>query len=319
MKLVVIRQRPSIGDCLLLAPLIQQLKKVYEGSHLSVVTDSQYLSGALPKVFEGIPGVDHIECIDSREWTTEPNRRIDPALLGAATEPLPYTVSHANKVLDCNAAFMEFERTYGGKPPHGIAEFWLRHHCLYHDGVNLLPVYEVPEQAQQAADEWIERNNPTGRPMVGVVMRAGNPVRDWDFDGRSSMIAAYLHTSGYLPVGIDPTKTLNSIYAVSCIGKQIDFVAGIIKRMRLILTPDTGLLHLAQAVGTPQVALWGIMPPELRMKGYDCIVVPKKSLGFCKDSDELRSCKCHWKFQQWSCIHRITPTMIFNALGEALR
>src|SRR5205809_730056 len=124
MRIALIRQRPSIGDVLLLGPLIREIKRTYPGSHLTVITDPTYISGALVTAFEGIPGIDRIDQILARDWTTESNKLIDPSLRFADTEP-PYTVSRADKVFDCNAAFMQFERDFNGKTPYGISEFWL--------------------------------------------------------------------------------------------------------------------------------------------------------------------------------------------------
>lgn len=314
-NIVLIRQRPSIGDALLLAPLIGLLKSRFPDYTLTVITDAQYMGGALPIIFEGIPGVDRVERIDSLEWTTRENTQIDPALRGSATEPLPQTVRNASMIFDCNSAFIQFERKHRGNPPYGIAEFWLRHYGL--DGMtDLLPRYTVSHEAQQVLDPWLSKHNPQNKPMVGIVLRAGDPVRDWDFDNKSEALAMWLHTKGYLPVGIDWQKPLNSSYGISYVGRRLDSVAALLERCAAVLTPDTGLLHLAQAVGTPQVALWGIMPPELRVAGYNCVVVPKESLGYCADTDG--GCRCPWKFQQWSCLRRITPTMIINGLQEVL-
>lgn len=314
-RIVLIRQRPSIGDCLLLSPLVEQLKLHYPDSTLTVITDAHYLGGALPTIFQGITGVDRIETIDSREWTTWDNRNIDPTLFGSATEPLPYTVRTADLTFNCNAAFMEFERAHQGLPPYGISEFWLRHHSLYTPDANLLPHYNVNPAKAQEIEEWLTSKG-VDKPLVGIVLRSAHTARDWDYKGYSTQIAEWLHTIGYTPVGIDPIKTLESRHGFSCIGKPMDTVAALIKRCDLILTPDTGLLHLAQAVGTQQVALWGIMPPELRVKDYDCTVVPKESLGYCQASD--KGCECAWQFQKWSCLRRITLSMIIEALGKRL-
>jgi ADP-heptose:LPS heptosyltransferase len=310
-KIVIIRQRPSIGDCLLLSPLIKQLKVKYPKSLLTVVTDSHYLGGALPTIFRGISGVDKIECIDSREWTTPGNQLVDPTLLGAATKPLPYTVNRADLVLDCNSAFMEFEREYSGITPYGISEFWLIKYGLPHS--DILPQYNVPPEKEQEMLQWLGKQD---TPLVGIVLRSARTPRDWDYNDMSTKIAAWLHSTGYTPVGIDLINRLKSPYGISCIGKQIDFIAALLKRCKLVLTPDTGLLHLAQAVGTPQVALWGILPPELRTKGYDCTLVPKESLGYC--SEKEKDCQCPWKFQKWSCLRRITLGMVITGLQEGL-
>ena len=316
-SVVLIRQRPSIGDALLLAPLIDQLKQKFPDHTLTVITDAQYMGAALPIIFHGIPGVDRVECIDSHEWTTIDNARIDRTLRGTTTYPPPQTIKTASKVLDCNTAFMDLERAYNGKPPFGIAEHWLRYHNQYDPSVSLMPRYTVSEDARKAVDPWLSEYNPSNKPMVGIVLRAGDPVRDWDFDNKSGTVAAWLYTSGYLPVGIDSARPLNSLYGASYVGRPIDRVAALIERCTAILTPDTGLLHLAQAVGTPQVALWGIMDPKLRVAGYNCVVVPKESLGHCITAGY--HCKNCWTFQRWSCLHRITPTMIIDGLQEVLR
>jgi ADP-heptose:LPS heptosyltransferase len=316
-SVVLIRQRPSIGDALLLAPLIDQLKQKFPDHALTVITDAQYLGGALPIIFRGIPGVDRVECIDSHEWTTPDNQQVDFTLRGAATDPLPHTVKNADMIVNCNSAFIHYERAYKGNPAMGIAEFWLFHHGLLGSLANLLPDYTVSLGASRAVELWLDEQNPQRKPMVGIVLRAGDPARDWDFDNKSGTVAAWLHTKGYLPVGIDYARPLNSPYGISYVGRPIDRVAALIERCTAVLTPDTGLLHLAQAVGTPQIALWGIMRPELRVAGYKCTVVPKNSLGYCADTDS--GCQCHWKFQRWSCLHRITTTMIIDGLQEVLR
>lgn len=316
LKIVVIRQRPAFGDALLLQPLLKALREKYPTGHITVVTDPGYMGGALPLMFETMPEVDRVEYIPSLEWTTEENKIVDP-ILYAAGKDVPFTVSKAKVLLDCNAAFIQFERQHNNRnpPPYGIAEFWLRHFDLYKPEADLLPHYTPSESCVEAVNQWKEDNGIT-KPMVGIVLRAGDPIRDWDFNGMSTQLADWIHTSGYTPIGIDPIKTLPSMYGFSCIGKKLDFVAALLQQCRVVLTPDTGLLHLSQAVGTPTVALWGIMEPKLRIQGYNCKVVPEHSLGYCDDKKECSTCKR--SNQQWSCLRRIKLPMIINALQEKL-
>lgn len=319
MRIALIRQRPSIGDCLLLAPLIYAIKKRYPNSKLTVITDASYISGALPLIFDGIPGVDKIECVPSLEWTTEGNKEIDPSLR-SASDIVPYTVRKADIVYDCNSAFMQFERDYRGKTPYGIGEFWLRHHGYYTPDSSTLPIYQVNPEKEEEVDAWcIEHRVPTNKKLVGMVLRSGAICRDWDYDNKSTSIAMSLHSANYFPIGFDPWKVLPSPYGTSCVGKQLDFVAALLKRCSVVLTPDTGLLHLAQAVNTPTVALWGILDPNLRVKGYNTIVVPQTSLGNCTDGAAHMCPCCRWKFQQWSCMKRITIPMMTDALLQILR
>ncbi len=311
---ILIRQRPAFGDALLLGPLIRTLKEHNPNDQLTILTDPTYLAGAMPMIFRHIPGVDRVECVLSLEWTTESNKQIEPFLRAAGAET-PHSVKQADLVLDCNGAYMCFERFHEGNIPYGIQEFWLRHFNYYQEGADIRPQWIVPDKAKQAVDVWLAEVNPKNKPIVTIVLRAGEQPRNWDSDKHSTDIADWLHTKGFLPISIDPYLPLKSVYGVSCINRQLDFVAALLERSRLTLTPDTGLLHLAEAVGTPTVALWGIMRPELRVAGYDCTVVPSTSLGLC-DNKECPCCT--WKFQQWSCMYKITLPMILAGLRARL-
>lgn len=304
MRLALVRQRPSIGDCLLLSPLIRELKAAHPKAHLTVITDPAYFGGALPKIFEHIPGVDRVDQVTGHEWR--------PGL----PQEAPWSVRTADLVLDCNTAFLDHEREHNGAPPYGIAEFWLRHFGKWYEGVDMRPAYVVDSASRLAVAAWLDAKGLTGKKLVGVVMKAGAPARDWDF-GISGQVCDWLHCRGYAPVSIDISKSAPSMYCIPCVGKQIDFVAALLEQCRAVITPDTGLLHLAEAVGTKTVAIWGIMDPRLRIQGYNTVLVPERSLGFCQGAEE-RQCQC-WKLQRWSCLRRVLLSHIVNGMGEALR
>lgn len=310
-QIVLIRQRPSIGDCLLLAPLIQAVRERHPDPCVTVVTDSSYMSGALTTVFEHIPGVDKVQDLSPFEWTTQGNKLIDRKYMPVPDTP-PLFISKADVVLDANSAFMEYERKHKGNPPLGIAEFWLQHFNLKSNTIG--PSYETTDNEKKAAKNWEEAVNPSQKSMVGIVLRSGSPCRDWDYS-KAPMLARNLYTMGLKPISIDPILITETDQTVNLVGRKISFVAAAIERMRLLITPDTGLLHLAEALNVPTVALWGIMRPELRVKGYSTVVVPERSLGQCTD----RYCpSCTWPFQRWSCTRSITPAMIASGVRRVL-
>jgi ADP-heptose:LPS heptosyltransferase len=310
---VVIRQRPSIGDALLLGPLIRCIKAKYPKSTLTVITDGLWMGGALMDVFEHLPGVDRVESVPALEWTTDRHKELEPALRGAIGD-VPVSVQRANLIFDCNSGFIEFERSHNGHPPYGIGEFWVRH--FDYDCDDYLPKYTVTQEEKTKAAEWV-RQQGIDRPIVGIVLRAGHQARDWNFNGIADNICGWLHTSGYQPVTIDPVMATYQPHTKAFVGHQIRDVAAFLQQCLLVVTPDTGILHLAEAVGVPTVALWGIMNPELRLKGYNTTVIPSQSLGVCEEREQS-SCQCTWKFQQWSCLRRLRPTMIVDALQETL-
>lgn len=310
---MVIRQRPSMGDALLMGPLIRCIKAQHPKSTLTVVTDGLWMSGALMDVFEHLPGVDRVESVPAMEWTTDRHKQLEPALQCAVGDT-PVSVQRANLIFDCNSAYIEFERSHNGHPPYGISEFWVKH--FGYDCENYLPNYTVGLEDIRKAMGWVVEHG-IDRPIVGVVLRAGHVARDWNFNGLADNICSWLHTSGYQPVTIDPVVTTYQPHTLSFVGKPIREVAAFLRHCILVITPDTGLLHLAEAVGTPTAALWGIMEPDLRLKGYNTTVIPAQSLGVCGEREQS-SCQCTWKFQQWSCLRRLRPTIIIDALQETL-
>lgn len=305
MRIALIRQQPSIGDALLLSPLIREIKAAHPRSHLTVITDPMYLGGALPKIFAGLPGVNRVDQVSGFEWRPD------------LPQEVPYSVRSADLVLNCNTAFLDFEGAHGGAPPCGIAEFWLRHFDRWREGVDMRPAFNVSEAQKRLVEAWLGERGifETGK-LVGVVMQSGAPARDWDFHGMSARVCDWLHCAGYKPITIDLTKQSESIYAIPCVGQQIDFIAALLSYCTAVVTPDTGLLHLAEAVGTKTVAIWGIMDPRLRLLNYNTTLVPDRSLGYCTGSEE-RSCQC-WKLQRWSCLRRVLLSHIVNGMEAAL-
>lgn len=287
MRSVVVRRRPSIGDCLLLGPLIREIKLHYPGTtRLDVLTDASYMNGGLVHAFAGIPGVDEVH---TSPFSTE-------------TERIGY--------FDCDDAYLRWEwQEHNGRPPYGIAEFWLRHFGLYREGMDLRPKYNVDPVELQKVDTWLANHQITN--PVGIVLRSGHPIRD----GGTHLFhaaAAWLSYRGFHPITIDQTVSWGKEKTASCVGQSLPFVAALLSRCKAVLTPDTGLLHLSEAVGTPTVALWGIMEPRLRTEGYRTTLVPKEPLGL------TPGCPCCGA-QHWSCLRKIEPHHIFQGLEEALR
>jgi ADP-heptose:LPS heptosyltransferase len=297
-----------MGDCILLQPFIRELSKHHNGkAHITVVTDNQWGAGVAPRIFRAMPEVNAVESVATEIWTTQSNRDVDP-MARLAGNNVPHSVKTADAVYDCNGNFIKFERDWQGEPPFGIAEYWLK---LYN-----LPSEDCLPKLQFDADYGIKwsQKHAIKTPLIGFVLKSGSPIRDFNLERMRGLIE-WAHTSGYRCATIDPSLKFEIPYVIPIIGEPIDKVASMMMRMRLIVTPDTGIMHLAQAIGVPTVSLWGIMEPKLRVQGYDSIAVPRESLGVCNDP----GCKqCGWKFQQWSCMNRITPTMVIGAIEERL-
>ena len=305
MRPLLIRQRPGIGDALLLSALIREFKGGVE-----VWTDATYANGALVDTFKGIPGVRSVTSIPMTMATTDSNRAVDSTL--RHTPPLPPPRGR-QQVFDCNGGFMAYEREHGGYPPLGIAAFWLYNFGIKIDGQDLRPRFNVPVASEQELDDWLTND---GKPILGVVMRAGHYVRDWAYNGRATLVMDWAHSMGYHPVSIDSLKVTNSSYGQACVGQSIPFTAALLKRCKVVLTPDTGILHLAEAVGTRTVSLWGKVHPNLRVAGYNTRVIPPEPLPSCLP--DIHCPCCSWAFQHYSCLRTLNIQQILAAVQEEM-
>jgi heptosyltransferase-1 len=96
------------------------------------------------------------------------------------------------------------------------------------------------------------------------------------------------------------------------IGLELDSLARMIANARLFIGGDSGPLHLATAVGTPSVGLFGPAPPELTgsqmpMESY---VYRRVECSPCSQEDCVR---------KWApCMTLITVDEVFGRAGELL-
>jgi heptosyltransferase-2 len=95
-------------------------------------------------------------------------------------------------------------------------------------------------------------------------------------------------------------------------GRPLVEVAKLLAECRLLLTNDSGLLHVAEAVGTPVVALFG---PTVREFGYFPLLPASRVL---EKSLECRPCSrngkrpCHRG--DLACLRDITPDQVAAAV-----
>ncbi len=90
-------------------------------------------------------------------------------------------------------------------------------------------------------------------------------------------------------------------------------VAALLGSCDVAVVPDTGLLHLAACVGTPFVAIFGAVPPELRLnyyQNYRCLTAQGQvaCVPCCEGPQHLRC--------RYECLWAITPDQVQVAMHE---
>jgi lipopolysaccharide heptosyltransferase II len=86
-------------------------------------------------------------------------------------------------------------------------------------------------------------------------------------------------------------------------------LAGLIRRFKVFLTPDSAPLHIAAAVGTPVVALFGPTDPKRHVPPAQNMVVVYKDL-------ECSPCYSPHCMKKFACMRKISVDEVFDAMKQ---
>lgn len=111
-----------------------------------------------------------------------------------------------------------------------------------------------------------------GRPVAGVVLASANAAKDWPAPRYVELVDALTGELGYRVVlvggpGHRERERANSILrdaahpVVDALGDSVRRVMWLVDGVDLLVSPDTGPLHLAHALATPVVGLYGHTNP----------------------------------------------------------
>ena len=134
----------------------------------------------------------------------------------------------------------------------------------------------IPEAARARADALLPTAEALapGRPLVGLHVGAGRAVKEWPASRLAEVGRWAVRERGAVIVltgspfdraaADDVRRALPGDAAViDTVGHaDLTVLAAVLSRLSLLVTPDTGPMHLAAAVGTPLVALFGPSSPE---------------------------------------------------------
>jgi len=125
------------------------------------------------------------------------------------------------------------------------------------------------DSARRAADELWTRQALGAKRVVAIQPNAGAPLKSWPVE-RWARLA-----DGLVDLGVDllltgaPTDApliqaiqarMTHLPAAVAYGQTLDVSAALYQRCALLVGPDSGAAHLAAAVGTPTVRLYGPAP-----------------------------------------------------------
>jgi heptosyltransferase I len=156
-------------------------------------------------------------------------------------------------------------------PPQHVQEQYFE--FLEHLGVDPHPVewrIEFTPEEQAAQREWIAGFD---RPVCAFVVGTSKPAKNWSAEGYARTMEALERDFGHACVIVggpsrqeremaDAIAAQTAARPVLALGDGVRRLAWMLAASRLVISPDTGPLHLARALDVPVIGLYGYTNPK---------------------------------------------------------
>jgi len=133
------------------------------------------------------------------------------------------------------------------------------------------------------------------RPGCAVVLATSKPRKDWTTAGYARILDEVERVHGLRPVIVGGPSAaergaaaevtrMTGARVVDALGDDVRKLLWLLEGSALVISPDTGPLHIARAVGTPVVGLYGYTNPQRTgpYRMYEDLVVD----GYARDESE---------------------------------
>lgn len=276
MKVLVIRFS-SIGDIVLTTPVLRCLRQQKPDAEIHFLTKSSFRAV-----------VAHNPCIDKIHYLEDD---LDSVVRELKKERFDYVADLHN-----NLRTLRVKKALGVEETHSFPKLNIRKWLLVNLKLQLMPDESIVERYFRAVKPLGIRNDGKGLdyfipekakteqhdiPMshwaagfVGCVIGGSYatkklPVEQWrKFCALLPFPVILLggpedRDEGQAIASLDPVKIYNA-----CGKFNLNESADLVRRARVIVSNDTGLMHIAAAFGKPVVSLWGNTVPEFGMFPY---------------------------------------------------
>ncbi len=163
-----------------------------------------------------------------------------------------------------------------------------------------------------------------GAPAIAVVVGTSKPAKNWALARYAEAIDRIHDQYGLVPVLVggpsaiereaaDAIKATARVRVVDALGDDIRRLIWLLDGSRMVLSPDTGPLHVANALGRPVIGLYGYTNP-LRYgpygRGMGAVVD-----GYAASPEEVYMPSMHYRDEG---MGRVTVDAVVAAVGRAM-
>lgn len=275
---IAILAQEKLGDCVLLTPLVRNLRKAFPGVEIHIIAFSQ----ASARFFMNDPDVTAVH-LAKKELV-----RYKKEVLSREFDLLFNTKDHPSTHFLLQTRLIDARFKVGHRNPFHEGLFDRLLDLEYHSHMALkncalLGVLGVAADTEQCRPslpempiqeelgkflELLESTTP-----IGINISAGEPNRMWTIEKWKTLVNRFpdyrfvvlsgpedLDGKGLLESecsNIMPSPPTRNLFEVSCI----------VRRLSLLVTPDTSLVHIASGTKTPVVGLYREAPQDISRFG----------------------------------------------------
>lgn len=275
----------AIGDAVHALPVINAIKRAHPAARISWVMQA----GALTQLLTGHPAVDEvIPLVRGDGWRgfAAVRRLLQERAFDCVLVLQPYLKSGIVASFTKSPIILGFDRARARDLSWVFSTHRLPPHPLQHMqdqylefaqwlGVDPLPLTWRIGPWNAAEREW-QRTflSPFNRPIVPIVVATSKPQKDWPAARWAEVCDALANEYGLQPVlvGGRSPRELEAERVILAAARTKPFsalghgglrgLAAIIERAALVISPDTGPLHLSVALGVPVISLLGYTNPK---------------------------------------------------------
>jgi ADP-heptose:LPS heptosyltransferase len=292
-RIIVVRQHNQFGDVMCTIPLLRALRKKFDLEELAVVVSPQNVDA-----MKGCKYVTKIIIYDKLSFYKRPSLFINfhkqlRKSYDVLLVPSNVSMSLTNDVM---AFFIKAKTKIGPKSLEGKSNktssvYDLALDLKWDDPIThqtfrnmkvaspleIIPQnndgeleYEVGEHFLGEVNNFVRALGDGSSPKIAIHAGAGKVGNRWgvmNFVNLSELLHNNLNAELYFTEGsfdheiMEHLTNLIKVPFVRVRDKTIPFIAAFLKKMDIVIANDTGIMHLAAAVGTPTLSLFGPTDP----------------------------------------------------------
>jgi ADP-heptose:LPS heptosyltransferase len=343
---ILLLRLERIGDLLMALPAIRDVRALAPTAEIDLVVGTWNAS-----LGRAVPFVNNVLMLDAQWLAREGGGRGMAALLGAARG---WRTSHydlainfepdirSNLLLAASGAKWRAGWASAGGGPlldllldfdpaaHTIDNARRLVHTVFEQTPteSALPLLAIPESARRGAQARLRARAQDSAALVGVHVSGGREIKQWD-PLRFAEVAAALVRERHATIVltgtsneralIDVVKSRLPEHSVIDISGDVDLLelAALLQQLDLLVTGDTGPMHLAAAVGTPVVAVFGPSAPHRYAPRGDRDRVVRVDLP-CSPCNRIRQPPKRCVGQIPDCLMTVSSGPVVSAALEVL-